>query len=207
MENPDVSGDNANGVKQKLGNVMHSKQVHVISMCLLVLDAIFVLLLLFVDLDVIPVSGDGENHSKKEEVENGLHYTGLTILSLFMLEIMLKIIADGSSFFKKKLEVFDAAVVLVSFVLDIALSLSRVSSLVRDIVILMILLRLWRFFKLLVNVNIFVRKDIQNQIEAERELRTQAEKERDVALEKLKQAEEQCQRPVVIVGDDKNEPT
>ncbi|XP_033749868.1 voltage-gated hydrogen channel 1-like [Pecten maximus] len=206
MEDPDVSLDQKKSIREKLAAIMHHKFVHAVSMCLLLLDAILVLFLLLVDLDVIPVSGDDENHSKKEEVENGLHYTGLSILSIFVLEITLKIIADGVAFFKKKLEVFDGAVVVISFALDVSLSLSHVSSFVRDAVILMILLRLWRFFKLLVSVNTCVRKDIQGKVDAERDLRIRAEKERDEALDKLKMAENQCQRTNVPITDDEKEP-
>ncbi|XP_060071423.1 voltage-gated hydrogen channel 1-like [Ylistrum balloti] len=198
MEDSDPKEIQDKSIRERLGTLMHHKVMHTISMCLLFLDAIFVLLLLLVDLDVIPVFDDDENHSKKEEIENGLHYTSLTIISLFVLEVTLKIIADGASFFKKKLEVLDGIIVFVSFVLDIALSLSHVSNLVRDAVILLILLRLWRFFKLLFSVNTFVRKDIQKQVDAERELRLQAEKERDDALDKLKTTEEQCQRSMVL---------
>ncbi|XP_069138159.1 voltage-gated hydrogen channel 1-like [Argopecten irradians] len=190
MEEPHLPDEKTKSTRELLGTFMHHKVVHAVSMCLLLIDAILVLFLLLVDLDVIPVSVP----SKKEKVEHGLHYTGLAILSIFVIEITLKIIADGSAFFKNKLEVFDGAVVLISFVLDISLSVAHVDDIVRDAVILMILLRLWRFFKLIVSVNTCVRKDIQGKVDAERERRVQAEKERDDALEKLKKVQNECQR-------------
>ncbi|VDI15154.1 Hypothetical predicted protein [Mytilus galloprovincialis] len=167
--------------KDKLGCILHNKLFHAFVVVLIVLDALIILMLLLVDLNVIPVPGETEEAKAKnhKNVENGLHYFGFSLICFFVIEIALRIIVDGAEFFKDKLNVFDAVIVLLSFILDLALTFAPVSRAVRDVVILMILLRLWRFFKLICAVNICVRKDMKEELEKERTARVKAEEERD----------------------------
>jgi hypothetical protein len=48
-----------------------------------------------------------------------LKYIGITILGIFIIEILIKIIFNTRIFLKTKMEIFDALVVVVSFALDI----------------------------------------------------------------------------------------
>ncbi len=72
-------------------------------------------------------------------------YSG--ILSLFMIEIMVKLWAFRLDFFRSKLEVFDALVVIISFCLDIAF-LGHGEG-VNAGVGLLVVLRLWRVTRIL----------------------------------------------------------
>ena len=77
---------------------------------LIVLDSLFVTIELILN---------AEYCEKKDEtlktVGEIFKYMGLTILSLFMVELILKIVFLNKEILKSKLEIFDALVVLVSF--------------------------------------------------------------------------------------------
>lgn len=70
-----------------------------------------------------------------------LHSISIFILFIFVIEFLLKLIAFRLKFFTHKFEVFDACVVFLSFVLDIA-SLADEEGF--QIASLLIILRLWR---------------------------------------------------------------
>ena len=53
------------------------------------------------------------------ELEHLFKYLGLAILVLFLLELLFKIAFLPKEFFDSKLEIFDATVILVSFLIDI----------------------------------------------------------------------------------------
>ena len=73
-----------------------------------------------------------------------LHYMSLTILSIFMVELFFKLIALGKEFFHHKLEIFDAFVIVSSFILDI---ISLVYEEAFAALELLVLLRLWRIVR------------------------------------------------------------
>ena len=73
-----------------------------------------------------------------------LHYMSLTILSIFMVELFFKLIALGKEFFHHKLEIFDAFVIISSFILDI---ISLVYEEAFAALELLVLLRLWRIVR------------------------------------------------------------
>jgi hypothetical protein len=61
----------------------------------------------------------GHTHHPIEIILLILKYIGITILGIFIIEILIKIIFNTRAFFKTKMEIFDALVVAISFVLDI----------------------------------------------------------------------------------------
>ncbi|XP_035233692.1 voltage-gated hydrogen channel 1-like [Stegodyphus dumicola] len=75
-----------------------------------------------------------------------LHYMSIAILSIFIIEILLKIYAFRTEFFRHKLEVFDAFVVFLSFALDIGFQEQETVSNGIDLIII---LRLWRVARIL----------------------------------------------------------
>ena len=75
-----------------------------------------------------------------------LHYISIGILSIFMIEISVKIFAFRLDFFKSKMEVFDAVIVVVSFVLDIIYASAEG---VESALGLLIIFRLWRVTRIL----------------------------------------------------------
>ncbi|XP_064609361.1 uncharacterized protein LOC135473440 [Liolophura sinensis] len=121
--------------------------------------------------------GSGHHHSNKETVEHILHYSSLTILAIFVVEVFCKLIAEGLHFFKHKAEVFDATIVLVSFSMDIAFSFVTVTSAARDATGLMVVLRLWRVTRIINGVIMSVKKDADKKINEQKAARVKAEEE------------------------------
>ncbi|MGH0123610.1 UNVERIFIED_CONTAM: hypothetical protein FKN15_050212 [Acipenser sinensis] len=110
----------------------HKFQVSVV--CLVILDAVFVLCELLLDLAIIKQ----DDHKIPSQV---FHYLSLALLTFFMVELFGKLFAYRLEFFHHKFEVFDGVVVIVSFILDIVY-ISHEDAF--DGVGLLILLRLWR---------------------------------------------------------------
>uniref|UniRef100_K1RIY7 Voltage-gated hydrogen channel 1 n=1 Tax=Magallana gigas TaxID=29159 RepID=K1RIY7_MAGGI len=125
-----------NGCKAKMRKVFHNPITHLIIIAFIVLDIAILLVVLLVDINVIQVRAETEEDEEhlREELEDGLHYAALTIISLFVVEV------------------FDAIVIFVTFGLDLALAFSPVSSAVRDSVALLVFLRLWRVVKIMTGV-------------------------------------------------------
>uniref|UniRef100_A0A3Q4HLS0 Voltage-gated hydrogen channel 1 n=1 Tax=Neolamprologus brichardi TaxID=32507 RepID=A0A3Q4HLS0_NEOBR len=120
-----------------------SERFQVLVVCLVILDAIFVLAELLIDLAVIKL----EHGHIAPEV---FHYLSLAILTFFMLELAGKMFAYRLEFFLHKFEVFDGFVVIVSFILDIVFIFHEDAF---DGIGLLILLRLWRVARI---INILV---------------------------------------------------
>eukprot|EP00731_Ephydatia_muelleri_P016286 Em0009g710a len=93
---------------------------------------------------------DAENEVNPAKVLNGI---SLGILSLFMIEIALKIVASGFGFFAHKFEVFDATIVVLSWIIDVAFRRDFLNVLKEEgafeAASLLILLRLWRLLRII----------------------------------------------------------
>lgn len=156
-----------NGCKAKMRKVFHNPITHLIIIAFIVLDIAILLVVLLVDINVIQVRAETEEDEEhlREELEDGLHYAALTIISLFVVEVVIKIYIEGKHFFSDKWEVFDAIVIFVTFGLDLALAFSPVSSAVRDSVALLVFLRLWRVVKIMTEIQYCVRREVPEAID------------------------------------------
>ncbi|XP_067946030.1 uncharacterized protein [Watersipora subatra] len=76
-----------------------------------------------------------------------LHYCSVAILSVFVIEVALKVIGYGKSYFKNKWEVIDGVVIIVSFSLDVAVSDQNFSHEVGKTVLVVLLI--WRVIRIL----------------------------------------------------------
>ena len=74
-----------------------------------------------------------------------LKYVGVSILGIFIVEIILKLIFTTKAFLKSKLEIFDAIIVIISFILDIVFFDHHAASAFE----LLTLLRLWRIARII----------------------------------------------------------
>ncbi|MBN3274775.1 HVCN1 protein, partial [Polyodon spathula] len=120
--------------RESLKKLFGSHKFQVSVVCLVILDAVFVLCELLLDLAIIKQ----DEHKISSQV---FHYLSLALLTFFMMELFGKLFAYRLEFFHHKFEVFDGIVVIVSFVLDIVY-VSHEDAF--DGVGLLILLRLWR---------------------------------------------------------------
>lgn len=126
----------------------------VMVVCLVILDAIFVLAELLIDLSVIKL----EHGHIAPEV---FHYLSLALLTFFMVELAGKLYAFRLEFFDHKFEVFDGLVVIISFVLDIVFIFHEDAF---DGIGLLILLRLWRVARIINGILVSVKTRAQQKL-------------------------------------------
>ncbi|PYI01591.1 hypothetical protein BO78DRAFT_473235 [Aspergillus sclerotiicarbonarius CBS 121057] len=78
------------------------------------------------------------------EAQEGLEIVGLVFSCLFMVELMVAVSSFGTSYFSSKFHIFDSIVIVVAFAIDFALR-----GLVEELGSLVVVLRLWRVFKII----------------------------------------------------------
>ncbi|XP_066932726.1 voltage-gated hydrogen channel 1-like isoform X2 [Clytia hemisphaerica] len=146
--------------RQQLSDTLHHHYFQIIICVLVLLDTAVVVTEIMVD--------SSRSHSKSEHLETAefaLHYVSLTILSIFMFEITLKIFAMGLKFLKHKFEIFDAIIVSVSFFLDVFLS----SGGLKDGVEFLVLLRLWRITRIINGIVVSIKARSEEKVEKAKE--------------------------------------
>ncbi|XP_030625518.1 voltage-gated hydrogen channel 1 [Chanos chanos] len=141
--------------RDSLRRLYSSERFQIVVVGLVILDAIFVLCELLIDLAIIKV----HNESIAPQV---FHYLSLALLTFFMMEIVGKLYAYRMEFFKHKFEVFDAIVVVVSFILDIVY-ISKEGAF--DGMGFLILLRLWRVARIINGILVSVKNRAQHKID------------------------------------------
>nr|XP_046197703.1 voltage-gated hydrogen channel 1-like isoform X1 [Oncorhynchus gorbuscha] len=126
--------------RDSLKMLYSSNKFQIVVVCLVILDAIFVLVELLIELSII----DLEHGHIAPQV---FHYLSLALLTFFMVELAGKLFAYQLEFFHHKFEVFDGLVVIVSFILDVVYTASEEAF---DASMgLLILLRLWRVARII----------------------------------------------------------
>ncbi|XP_061197569.1 voltage-gated hydrogen channel 1-like [Saccostrea echinata] len=158
-------------MRERLVYILHTNKFHIIVVALVVLDSLLVIAELLLDMNIIQVSEHKEGSDLAPKI---LHYSSLAILSVFMVEIFVKIYAYRLSFFRHKMELFDAFVVVVSFVLDI---IFRNKEGPESGAGLLVVLRLWRVTRILNGIVVSVKKQAEKKIQREKRLRLACEKE------------------------------
>lgn len=88
--------------------------------------------------DKIPVIG---------KIAHIFHYCSITILAVILLETVLKAICAGKSFFHRKIEVFDAFVVVMSFLMDFSFLVFLDDIDTTDFVFILAILLPWRVIR------------------------------------------------------------
>lgn len=140
--------------RDALKRLYSSDRFQVVVVCLVVLDAFFVLAELLIDLSVIKL----EHGHVAPEV---FHYLSLALLTFFMVELGGKLFAYRLEFFQHKFEVFDGLVVVVSFVLDVVFIFHEDAF---DGMGLLILLRLWRVARIINGILVSVKTRADQQV-------------------------------------------
>ncbi|KAL3857160.1 hypothetical protein ACJMK2_011855 [Sinanodonta woodiana] len=152
----------------KLKFIIHSHKFQIIIICFVVLDCLLVISALLFDLKIIHTS----EHS---EVPHILHYASIGILSLFIIELIVKLYAVRLEFFHHKIEIFDAVIIIVSFTLDIVY---RDHTGIESGTGLLIVLRLWRVIRIINGIVVSVKKEAKVKLNKER-------KKREICEQKL----------------------
>ncbi|XP_068236119.1 voltage-gated hydrogen channel 1-like [Palaemon carinicauda] len=151
------------GLRYKIREVMATTRYQLAVVVLVITDMALVIGQLMLDLQ--------HTHALPSLV---LHYLSLAVLSLFCFEILVKILSMGLEFFTHKLEVFDAIVVIVAFVLDIVY---LHSSDAHSGISLIIVLRLWRVVRIQNAMMLQVRRVEEKRVHVERQQRLLVEEE------------------------------
>ncbi|XP_064612741.1 voltage-gated hydrogen channel 1-like isoform X2 [Liolophura sinensis] len=153
--------------REKTRYILQTTKFQIAVILLVILDCLFVICELLLDLRVFTLE---EGHVAPEV----FHYFSLSILAIFMVEIAVRLYVLRLEFLKHKLEVFDAIVVVVSFILDIVF---RNSQGPESGVGLLVVLRLWRVTRILNGIVMSVKKQSEKKVEKEHRLREACEQE------------------------------
>ncbi|XP_029475049.1 voltage-gated hydrogen channel 1 [Rhinatrema bivittatum] len=130
----------------------HKFQVTIV--CLVVIDALFVLCEILLDLEIIKP----DKHHIAPQV---FHYLSLSVLTFFVVEIFGKLYAFRLEFFHHKFEILDAVVVLISFIIDI---IYIAQENLFQAVGLLILLRLWRVARIINGIIVSIKTTAEEKI-------------------------------------------
>ncbi|XP_055871428.1 voltage-gated hydrogen channel 1-like isoform X1 [Biomphalaria glabrata] len=141
--------------------------------------------------------GVHHHHTNKEKAEHVLHALSLAILSIFMVEVSLKIFIEGKHLLKQPAEVFDAIVVIVSFTLDVVFSFVSVTSVAQDAAGFMVILRLWRVTRIINGVILSVKLDAKKKIDAMKRTLRHSEHEN----KKLRSKVEKLERKLKVLRE------
>ncbi|KAG9487754.1 voltage-gated hydrogen channel 1 [Eleutherodactylus coqui] len=155
--------------------LFHCHKFQIVIVCLVILDALFVLIEILLDLELLA-------HQINHIIPEIFHYLSVSVLSFFLLEIVGKLYAFRLEFFHHKFEVFDAVIVIISFIIDVVY-ITRADFF--NAVGLLILLRLWRVARIVNGVILSVKS------RAEEKINTLKEKQ-ETLLAKVSQLEQQC---------------
>ncbi|NP_001088875.1 voltage-gated hydrogen channel 1 isoform X1 [Xenopus laevis] len=163
--------------------LLSSHKFQIVIICLVILDALFVLVEVLLDLELLAEKVD-------HIIPEIFHYLSISVLTFFILEIAGKLYAFRLEFFHHKFEVFDAAIVVISFIIDIVY-ISRED--IFNAVGLLILLRLWRVARIVNGVIVSVKTRAEEKMHKLKE-------QKGSLLEKVAQLEQQCAQQEQEIG-------
>ncbi|CAL1534319.1 unnamed protein product [Lymnaea stagnalis] len=174
--------ENRKPCKERLLHFLESQKFQIFIIVLVCVDCLIVLIELLLGLETFKLDID---KTLQHKIFSGL---SLTILSIFIVEVILRIYVMRLGFFRSKMEIFDGLVVIVSFILDIVFfdhgDVSKGTG-------LLILLRLWRVARVVNGVILSVNRQASHKIKKEQNLRLA--KENELKELKLKLAELEAQ--------------
>ncbi|KAM4708732.1 voltage-gated hydrogen channel 1 isoform 1-T8 [Discoglossus pictus] len=165
----------AHSLREALKWLLSSHKFQIAIVVLVILDALFVLVEILLDLELLAEKVD-------HIIPEIFHYLSISVLSFFLLELAAKLYAFRLEFFHHKFEVFDAIIIVISFVIDIVY-ISRED--VFNAVGLLILLRLWRVCRIINGVIVSVKSRAEEKIH-------KLKGDQEALLSKVAELEEQC---------------
>ncbi|XP_007900448.2 voltage-gated hydrogen channel 1 [Callorhinchus milii] len=167
--------------RASLKRLFNSDTFQITIVCLVILDALFVLCELLMDLTIIRTDKD-------KIAPQVFHYLSITILAFFLLELFGKLYAFRLEFFRHVFEVLDGIIILISFVLDV-IYISRED--IFDGMGLLILLRLWRVARIINGILVSVKTRAQRKVTKLKNINADLVRKVDVLqAERTEQAQE-----------------
>ncbi|KAI0851220.1 hypothetical protein F5Y00DRAFT_259758 [Daldinia vernicosa] len=154
-----------------LSRFMNSRTKHWIVLVLVIIDVAGILSDIFIALITCEI---GVEHDPwVAPTRNTLAVLSLTLSCVFLGELLLSVLADGLRYFASKLHCFDAFVIVVGFAVDLL-----EHNTAEKIASLIVMLRLWRFVKIVDEFSVEVEEQTEELRERVHELET-----RNAALE------------------------
>ncbi|KAF5869479.1 putative ion transport protein [Botrytis fragariae] len=158
---------------------LSSRAQHYTVLLLVACDLISIISDIIINLYQCDNDKEGKTDPIWNEVRDGLGIAGLIFSCLFMVELIASIWAFGLS----KFHCFDATVIVAGFVVDVLLH-----GVLEEVASLVIILRLWRFFKIVEEFSVGAQEQMDGleerieQLEMEnRELKNSLEREKMVS--------------------------
>lgn len=133
--------------RERCQALLQSKQKHYLILALVALDVSCLLADIFITL--IDCDSRIKNDAWVPAVHEGLELAGLVFSCLFLAELITSLWAFGFEFLHSWFHVFDATVIVASFLVDV---LTR--GVVEEVASLIIILRLWRFVKIIEELSV-----------------------------------------------------
>ncbi|KAK5661680.1 hypothetical protein OQA88_9780 [Cercophora sp. LCS_1] len=159
-------------LKRQAESFLGSNTKHYIVLSLVVLDVGAILADIFIALVACDLHLEGEEWVLR--TREGLHIVTLVFSSLFLVELLVTVWAYGRSFFEDWFHCFDGFVILASFIIDVV-----TKGILEEIGSMIIVLRLWRFIKIVEELSLGRMEDIEAKVENLRreneELKSEAE--------------------------------
>ncbi|XP_053557696.1 voltage-gated hydrogen channel 1 [Bombina bombina] len=155
--------------------LLSSHKFQILIVCLVVFDALLVVIEIVLDLEAV-------EEKIPEIVPEVFHYMSVSVLAFFILEILVKLYAFRLEFFHHKFEVFDAVIVIISFVIDVVF-IARHEEF--SAVGLLILLRLWRVVRIINGVIVSIKAKSEEKV-------GKLQEDREALLAKVNELEHQC---------------
>ena len=123
---------------------MKSRMQRYSLLVLIAVDILSIFADIFISLYMCEEGKDKGDHSSLERAQEALKLVALVFSCIFMAELLLTLWAFGMKHFRRWFHCIDAAVIIVSFVVDVVLR-----GVTAEVVSLVILVRLFRFFKII----------------------------------------------------------
>lgn len=123
--------------REQLYHWLESAPVAITVLVLVSVDCVILGVQLMIDLEAL--------QSVSHVIIETLHISSIVILSVFVVEVLLKVFAMGVKWLKSPWDVFDGTIVIVSWALDISLSAGDVASASSFLIVL----RLWRVARII----------------------------------------------------------
>jgi voltage-gated hydrogen channel 1 len=161
--------------RRKMQRFLTSKTGHSIVLVLVILDVSCIFADFIINIFTCKTRGPDDDADRALTV---LGYVSLAFSCLFMLELIASVWAFGLSYFKSKFHIFDALVIVASFVIDVLLqgSLEEAASMI-------VVLRLWRVVKIVEELSVGAEEQVEHMDARIREL----EKENSELREELRE--------------------
>ncbi|KAI0179196.1 hypothetical protein GGR52DRAFT_570093 [Hypoxylon sp. FL1284] len=144
--------------QEATASLMNSRAKHWLVLVLIILDVAGILSDIFIAL--ITCELDVEHDEWVAPTRRGLAILSLTLSSVFLVELIMSVFADGLRYFSSWLHTFDGIVIVVGFAVDLL-----EHNTAGEIASLIVILRLWRFVKIVDEFSVEAEERAEGQTE------------------------------------------